>query len=92
MSFPGRGAPLRGGLPLFFRFPSPVLERTHSMTQAELEREISRATGESVGTIRSLGFSLIEPPDLEPLTVDWDALEADRVGLFPAGQRRLMAA
>jgi hypothetical protein len=62
------------------------------MTQAELDREISRMTGESVGTIRSLGFSLVEPPDLEPLTVDWDALEADRVGLFPGGQRRLMAA
>ena len=62
------------------------------MTQAELDREISRATGESVGTIRNLGFSLVEPPDLEPLTVDWDALEVDRVGLFPAGQRRLMAA
>jgi hypothetical protein len=62
------------------------------MTQAELDRELSRMTGESVGTIRSLGFSLIEPPDIEPLTVDWDALEADRIGLFPVGQRRLMAA
>jgi hypothetical protein len=62
------------------------------MTQAELDRELSRMTGESVGMIRSLGFSLVEPPDLEPLTVDWDALEADRVALFPAGQRRLIAA
>ncbi len=62
------------------------------MTQAELDREISRTTGESVGTIRNLGFSLIETPDPEPLTVDWDALEAERVGLFPGGHRRLMAA
>jgi hypothetical protein len=62
------------------------------MTQAELDREVSRATGESVGMIRDLGFNLVEPPNLEPLTVDWDALEADRVGLFPAGHRRLMAA
>jgi hypothetical protein len=62
------------------------------MTQAELDRELSRVTGESVGTIRSLGFSLVEPPDIEPLTVDWDALEAERVGMFPAAQRRLIAA
>ena len=40
------------------------------MTQAELDREISRTTGESVGTIRNLGFSLVEPPKLEPLTVE----------------------
>ncbi|HEV2968431.1 MAG TPA: hypothetical protein VGY55_00490 [Pirellulales bacterium] len=63
------------------------------MTQAQLEREISRATGESVTTIRNLGFSLIEPPELEPLTIDWDELEAARVGLFPAAHsRRLLAA
>ena len=62
------------------------------MTQAELDREISRSTGESVTTIRSLGFSLVEPPDSEPLTVDWDALDAERVGLFPANCRRLQAA
>jgi len=63
------------------------------MTQAELDREISRSTGESIGTIRNLGFSLVEPPELEPLTVDWDELEADRVGIFPVGRsRQLMAA
>ncbi|HEY5314385.1 MAG TPA: hypothetical protein VIK18_17765 [Pirellulales bacterium] len=53
------------------------------MTQRELECELSRATGESVSTIRSLGFSLVEPPELEPLTVDWDALAAQRVAFFP---------
>ena len=62
------------------------------MTQAELDREVSRTTGESVTTIRSLGFSLDEPTEMEPLTVDWDALDAERVGLFPAGCRRLQAA
>jgi hypothetical protein len=63
------------------------------MTQAQLEREISRATGESVTTIRNLGFSLIDPQEPEPLTVDWDELDASRVGLFPAApSRRLLAA
>ena len=63
------------------------------MTQAELDREISHATGESIDTIRNLGFSLVEPPEPEPLTVDWDELEADRVGIFPAGRsRQLLAA
>jgi hypothetical protein len=64
------------------------------MTQSELERELSRATGESVGTIRSMGFSLMEPPDLEPLTVDWDSLAAQRIGIFPDNGRvrRLRAA
>jgi hypothetical protein len=62
------------------------------MTQAELDREISRTTGESVTTIRNLGFSLVEPPDSEPLTVDWDAVDAERVGMFPASYRRLQAA
>jgi hypothetical protein len=53
------------------------------MTQRELERELAQATGESVSTIRSLGFSLVEPPELEPLTVDWDALAAQRTAVFP---------
>ena len=46
------------------------------MTQSELDREISRATGESVATIRNLGFSLIEPEASEPLSIDWDELQA----------------
>lgn len=44
------------------------------MTQAELERELSRTTGETRGTIRSRGFQLVEPLELEPLMIDWDAL------------------
>jgi hypothetical protein len=48
------------------------------MTQQEFERALVRATGESVETIRSRGFSLVEPPNLEPLIVDWDQLQAER--------------
>ena len=33
------------------------------MTQADLNREVSRATGESVGTIRRQGFSILPLPD-----------------------------
>ena len=45
------------------------------MTQHEFERQIVDATGESLATIRSRGFSLVEVPDLEPLTIDWDVLQ-----------------
>ncbi len=57
------------------------------MTQAQMERELARATGESIATIRHRGFSLVEPPELEPLTVDWDQLAAERVAMFPSGNR-----
>lgn len=42
------------------------------MTQAEFERELASATGESVQTIRRRGFSLIEMPERDPLIIDWD--------------------
>ncbi len=49
------------------------------MTQTELDREIARATGESVRTISALGFvPLTSQPfeqDREPLIVDWDILD-----------------
>ena len=57
------------------------------MTQAELEREVSRATGESRGTIRRQGFSIQPLPgdyfdeeqDILPLRiVDWDEQDAIR--------------
>jgi hypothetical protein len=58
------------------------------MTQSELNREVARATGESVGTISALGFvPLTRKPyerDREPLVVDWDAVDARRQMLFPA--------
>ena len=57
------------------------------MTQAQLNREVALATGESVATIDKLGFVELThgPVDREPLTVDWDALNEERVVLFPAG-------
>lgn len=42
------------------------------MTQADFERELASATGESVHTIRRRGFSLIEMPEREPFIIDWD--------------------
>ena len=62
------------------------------MTQHELERELARKTGETMDTIRRRGFSLVEPPSLEPQIVDWDELEAERVAIFPGNQQRLQAA
>ena len=57
------------------------------MKQAELERAISRATGESRNTIRRQGFSILplpgeyvdEEPDILPVRiVDWDEQDALR--------------
>lgn len=45
------------------------------MTQAEMERELSRTTGESLSTIRDRGFSIVEMPDRNPLVVDWDQVQ-----------------
>ena len=54
------------------------------MTQNDLNREVARATGESIGTIRQIGFLLDEDPDAptdadsnDPTAriVDWDDLE-----------------
>jgi hypothetical protein len=57
------------------------------MTQSELNREVARATGESLGTISALGFvPLTRKPyerDREPLVVDWDAVDARRQVLHP---------
>ena len=65
------------------------------MTQAEMERELSDMTGESVGEIRRRGFSLIVMPDRGPLTVDWDQVqEVERVRYLPrrpVRRRRLVA-
>ena len=57
------------------------------MTQADLEREVSRATGESRRTVRHRGFSILPPRDPPPdevfqedgpQIVDWDQLDANR--------------
>ena len=50
------------------------------MDQRELNREVARKTGETVSTIAALGFIplTVLPFECEPLTVDWDELDADR--------------
>jgi len=54
------------------------------MTQAQLNRAVSRATGEDFDVIDRHGFSLVddESPihddDLEALIVDWDQIQADQ--------------
>ena len=70
------------------------------MTQAEVDRAVARATGESVRTIQRLGFLIADPdseltdPDdeeLGPYVLDWDELEKERLER-PLTQRVLEAA
>ncbi len=60
------------------------------MTQAELNRAVARATGETVKTIAEMGFVPLTPTPIErePLVVDWDALDARRVSVAPRRCRR----
>ena len=57
------------------------------MTQAELNREIAAATGETMTTVRHLGFVPLTPVpyerDRDPLVVDWDQVEQSRAVLHP---------
>jgi len=56
------------------------------MKQSDLDRAVARATGETISTIRQMGFLLVDPADtldLEadedgPNVIDWDELEAQR--------------
>ncbi|QDU62398.1 hypothetical protein Pan216_41310 [Planctomycetes bacterium Pan216] len=56
------------------------------MEQSALDRAVARATGESVSTIKRLGFFLIDSgdgltPEAEepgPQVIDWDELNALR--------------
>ena len=72
------------------------------MHQNDLNRAVARATGESVSTVKRLGFLLAEPAnDLEadssqlgPHVIDWDALDPGpirRIQDMPAGGDRLVA-
>ncbi len=63
------------------------------MTQAELNREVARATGESVAEIRHLGFVplTLTPYEQEPQVVDWDELEGARDVVYPCPQGRSLA-
>jgi hypothetical protein len=70
------------------------------MTQAQLDRRVARATGESLCTIRSRGFSIANPsgvehdpePSAAPQVIDWDELAAQRVALFLQKGRSLVVA
>ena len=53
------------------------------MTQAEMERELSATTGESLATIRRHGFQPVETPVSYPRIVDWDSLDEERVAVLP---------
>ena len=67
------------------------------MTQNQLLRAIARATGESLSTIRSLGFSVADPDNVSfdperprrrrPRSVDWDQLDAQRGSYLPQRSR-----
>ena len=70
------------------------------MTQNDLNRAVAEATGETVTTIRDLGFSIADPVEvchdpepsaLDVNVVDWDELDAQRVGLFTQPPRRELA-
>ncbi len=63
------------------------------MTQAELNRAVARATGETVKTIADRGFIPLEPvgDDHEPLVVDWDELDRQRYAAMSPGRRRVSA-
>ncbi|NQT11554.1 MAG: hypothetical protein HQ582_02325 [Planctomycetes bacterium] len=69
------------------------------MRQNELNREVARATGETVSAIKHLGFLLNEPSsdpqnassgDLGPQTIDWDEFDLQRSQPFP-GRRATLA-
>ncbi len=67
------------------------------MTRKEFHRAVARATGDSLATIRRMGFSLVcssmprydpEPCDLPPQVLDWDEHDCDLIGLLPGGSGR----
>ena len=73
------------------------------MTRSRIHRDVARATGEDISTIRRMGFQMVEPGpsgnlpdgdadvlDLPPSIVNWDELAAQRVSYLP--QRQRMAA
>ncbi len=52
------------------------------MTQADLNRAVAAATGETVERIACQGFCLLEMPTVErdPLVFDWDDQDARLLG------------
>ena len=64
------------------------------MTQTDLDRAVACATGESVSAITQMGFVTLTsiPVDREPMVVDWDQLDQQRVSVFPQRSRRQIVA
>ena len=59
------------------------------MTQAEINRAVALATGESICTVSQRGFTIADPAlvdfdpepcdaDIEDMIVDWDQVDAQR--------------
>lgn len=54
------------------------------MTQTQINRAVSRATGEDFDLIDSRGFSLVDDElplqndDLEALMIDWDQIQVEQ--------------
>ena len=65
------------------------------MSQRDLNRQISKATGESIDMIAGMGFVELTPFPIErePLMVDWDEHDLDHnVAIIPQRRRRSAAA
>ena len=70
------------------------------MKQADLNRAVARATGESISTIKRLGFLIddlstdsarLDPTDPGPAVIDWDELQARRLEPFCGEPERVPA-
>ena len=60
------------------------------MNQRELNREIAKATGETITEIANRGFVLLTavPFERESLAIDWDQLDIERnVAITPRRKR-----
>ena len=65
------------------------------MNQADLNRAVAEATGETVATIAERGFTLLTrtPVEREPLVMDWDTYDEERrVGVSRSAIRQSAAA
>ena len=68
------------------------------MTQYQLNRAVAKATGENIGTIHHMGFSIAdprqvchdpEPSDFEDRIIDWDRHDRRRnVPIVPQRSRQ----
>ena len=70
------------------------------MKQTELNRAVARATGESIATVKRLGFLIddpnagsdhFDPTNQGPTIVDWDEVQARRLEPFCREPERVPA-